>query len=246
MSSPLPAPSIQRCNYRSAGKKRKPSSTTRFFCIKTAGRGSLKRGSGQHSFGFPRTSEFGLSPHPDYVLKWRKKPCALLDFAQELCLRGSGFAFLRRAAARVGLSGSGASRFPSEKVLKTALKLPLAYIDSVQYACLPWKKLNLGRGSARWKCWLLAIPRMSMTTFVPRRFPVTMFRSWRPTRRAATGRRSMRLGKSCCSTWTRLTNSTVWSTSLPISRRIPRPLATSSCCAPSFELAWVARFSCCL
>lgn len=26
-----------------------------------------------------------------------------------------------------------------------------------------------------------------MTTFVPRRFPVTMFRSWRPTRRAATG-----------------------------------------------------------
>lgn len=187
MSSPLPAPSIQRCNYRSAGKNRKPSSTTRFFCIKTAGRGSLKRGSGQHSFGFPRTSEFGLSPHPDYVLKWRKKPCALLDFAQELCLRGSGFAFLRRAAARVGLSGSGASRFPSEKVLKTALKLPLAYIDSVQYACLPWQKLNLGRGSARWKCWLLAIPCMSMTTFVPRRFPVTMFRSWRPTRRAATG-----------------------------------------------------------
>lgn len=124
MSSPLPAPSIQRCNYRSAGKNRKPSSTTRFFCIKTAGRGSLKRGSGQHSFGFPRTSEFGLSPHPDYVLKWRKKPCALLDFAQELCLRGSGFAFLRRAAARVGLSGSGASRFPSEKVLKTALKAP--------------------------------------------------------------------------------------------------------------------------
>ena len=122
MSSPLPAPSIQRCNYRSAGKNRKPSSTTRFFCIKTAGRGSLKRGSGQHSFGFPRTSEFGLSPHPDYVLKWRKKPCALLDFAQELCLRGSGFAFLRRAAARVGLSGSGASRFPSEKVLKTAQK----------------------------------------------------------------------------------------------------------------------------
>ena len=148
-----------------------------FFCIKTAGRGSLKRGSGQHSFGFPRTSEFGLSPHPDYVLKWRKKPCALLDFAQELCLRGSGFAFLRRAAARVGLSGSGASRFPSEKVLKTALKLPLAYIDSVQYACLPWQKLNLGRGSARWKCWLLAIPRMSMTTFVPRRSPGTMCRS---------------------------------------------------------------------
>ena len=40
----------------SAGKNRKSPSTTRFFCIKTAGRGSAKPGSGRPISVLPRTS----------------------------------------------------------------------------------------------------------------------------------------------------------------------------------------------
>lgn len=53
-------------------------------------------------------------------------------------------------------------------------------------------------------------------------------------------------GKSFCATWTRPTNSTVWSISLLILPRIPRPLATLSCCARCFVPAWAAACSCCL
>ena len=53
-------------------------------------------------------------------------------------------------------------------------------------------------------------------------------------------------GKSCCATWTRLMSSTVWSTSPLISLRIPRPLATLSCCARCFAPVWAAVCSCCL
>ena len=53
-------------------------------------------------------------------------------------------------------------------------------------------------------------------------------------------------GKSCCATWTRLMSSTVWSTFLLISLRIPRLLATLSCCARCFVLAWAAVCSCCM
>ena len=53
-------------------------------------------------------------------------------------------------------------------------------------------------------------------------------------------------GKSCCATWTRLMSSTVWSISPRISLRIPRPLATLSCCARCFVPAWAAVCSCCL
>ena len=53
-------------------------------------------------------------------------------------------------------------------------------------------------------------------------------------------------GKSCCATWTRLMSSTVWSTSLLISLRIPRLLATLSCCAQCFAPVWAAVCSCCL
>ena len=53
-------------------------------------------------------------------------------------------------------------------------------------------------------------------------------------------------GKSCCATWTRLMSSTAWSTSPLISLRIPRLLATLSCCARCFVPVWVAVCSCCL
>ena len=66
----------------------------------------------------------------------------------ESCLWGGGFAVFGRAPARTGLFGSSASRPPSEDVLKTGLKLPLAYIDSVQYACLTMAKVDF-RGGVR-------------------------------------------------------------------------------------------------
>ena len=53
-------------------------------------------------------------------------------------------------------------------------------------------------------------------------------------------------GKSCCATWIRPMSSTAWSTSPLISLRIPRPLATLSCCARCFVPVWVAVCSCCL
>ena len=53
-------------------------------------------------------------------------------------------------------------------------------------------------------------------------------------------------GKSCCATWTRLMSSTAWSTSPRISLRVPRPLATLSCCAQCFAPVWAAVCSCCL
>lgn len=53
-------------------------------------------------------------------------------------------------------------------------------------------------------------------------------------------------GKSCCATWTRLMSSTAWSTSPRISLRVPRPLATLSCCARCFVPVWAAVCSCCL
>ena len=53
-------------------------------------------------------------------------------------------------------------------------------------------------------------------------------------------------GKSCCATWTRLMSLTAWSTSPRISLRIPRLLATLSCCARWFVPVWAAVCSCCL
>ena len=66
----------------------------------------------------------------------------------ESCLWGGGFAVFGRAPARTGLFGSSASRPPSEDVLKTGLKLPCAYIDIVQYACLTMAKVDF-RGGVR-------------------------------------------------------------------------------------------------
>lgn len=82
-----------KLSFRKCGDKSETSERTPIFANKTAGRGSLKQGSGRPISGFHRTS--GFSAH------------SALDVPTS-----------------------------SKKVLKAALKLHLARVDSVQYACL--------------------------------------------------------------------------------------------------------------